>query len=85
MNGGLNKTSGEITLQLPTIAGMSKDTFTAYCIANSILFVIIIVLLCVYRLDYFHVIDERRLEREIEKAERLYQNDVLRFGELAAK
>lgn len=70
MNGGLNRTSGEITLQLPTIAGMSKNTFTAYVIVNCILFLMIIILLCVYRLDYFHVIDEHRLEREIEKAER---------------
>ena len=72
MNGGLNKTSGEITVELPTIAGMSRGSFFAYCIVNSILFVLIIVLLCIYRLDYFHVIDEHRLEREIEKAERQY-------------
>ena len=70
MNGGLNSTSGEIAITLPTIAGMPKDTFLAYCIVNGILFLLIIVLLCVYRLDYFHVIDENRLEREIEKAER---------------
>lgn len=70
MNGGLNTTTGEITISLPTVAGMSKDTFITYCIVNGVLFVLIITLLCVYRLDYFHVINEVRLEREIEKAER---------------
>lgn len=72
MNGGLNTTSGEIAVTLPTVAGMSKDTFLAYCIVNGVLFLLIIVLLCVYRLDYFHVINENRLEREIEKAERQF-------------
>lgn len=63
---------------------MPKGTFQAYAAVNGILFVVIITLLCVYRMDYFHVINENRLEREIEKAERQYENDVLRFGELAA-
>jgi hypothetical protein len=85
MNGGLNKTTGEITISLPSIGGMSRDTFLAYCIVNGVLFVVIIGLLCIYRLDYFHVIGGVRLEREIEKAERQYESDVLRFGELAAR
>jgi len=85
MNGGLNTTSGEIIVNLPTIGGMSKSTFLAYCIVNALLLILIFALLCIYRLDYFHVINEVRLEREIAKAEKQYENDVIRFGELAAK
>ena len=77
---GLNTTTGEVSVKLPTIAGMSQDQFYAYCIVNSLLLILVVTLLCVYRMDYFHVISETRLEREIEKADRQHERDVIRYG-----
>lgn len=70
MSSGLNTTTGEISIALPSIGGMSQQEFIGYCVSNAVMFLLIITLLCVYRMDYFHVINEKRLEKEIEKADR---------------
>ena len=70
MSSGLNTTTGEISIALPSIGGMSQQEFIGYSVSNAVMFLLIIALLCVYRMDYFHVINEKRLEKEIEKADR---------------
>ena len=48
--------------------------------ANVILFIILLTLICIYRQDWLHKIDQERIDREIARADRQYKQDVKRFG-----
>ena len=51
-----------------------------YTSVNGVLFAIIVLLLCVYRMDYFHRIDDQRVQVELARQDRKYQRDILKHG-----
>ena len=77
---GINGTSGEVSIEIPKIGGLTSDELIAYSVANAVLFLTILTLFCVYKSSYFHVVDERRIEREIIKYDRQYEAGVKRYG-----
>ena len=59
---------------------MTSDEIVSYTVTNVFLFIIILALFCVYKSAYLHVVDEKRIEKEIIKYDRQYALDVKRYG-----
>lgn len=57
---------------------MDKDDFVLLVSINSGLFILIIVLLCVYRMNFFHKIDDKRIDLEIARLEKKYKKDIIK-------
>lgn len=77
---GINGTSGEISIEIPKVGGLTSDEIVSYTVVNVFLFITILVLFCVYKSAYLHVVDERRIEKEILKYDREYDLGVKRYG-----
>jgi hypothetical protein len=60
--------------------GMDETELTNFVVANVILFIILLTLICIYRQDWLHKIDQDRIDREIARADKQYKQDVKRFG-----
>ena len=69
-----------VSFEFPEYGGMSEYDFYLYGSINAILFLVVITLLCIYKLDYFHKIDTVRVEDEIARQELKYNKDLIRFG-----
>ena len=59
---------------------MTQAEIVTYVTINVVLFLILIAAVFIYKLDYFHVVDQARIEKECEKADKMYAEDVKRFG-----
>ena len=57
----LNTTSGEVSIEVPTIGGLTPGELITYSTVNVLLFILIIILACTYKMNYFHVVDEKRI------------------------
>ena len=59
---------------------MTADDIITLSSVNGGLFLTIIILIIIYRLDYFQKIDQLRIDREIIRLDKKYQVDIVKYG-----
>ena len=74
----MNETTTILTFQFNSFGGMEESDLILLVSINSGLLVLIIILLCIYRMNYFHKIDDKRIDLEIARLEKQFKKDIIK-------
>ena len=59
---------------------MDEGDFIMLVSVNCGLLVLIIILICIYRMNYFQKIDDKRVDLEIARLEKQFKKDIIKHG-----